>query len=77
MAWRWIALLAPVAHVSRPPMAQPSLFGVALSDGWRSFQRVGWTFVGAFVVWGIVALAVVSLVSAIFGGWTGQVIAAV
>ena len=52
-----------------PGMPQPSLFSVALSDGWKAFQRVGWTFAGAAVVWFIGGIIVLSVVSAIFGGW--------
>ncbi|OJV76616.1 MAG: hypothetical protein BGO37_11285 [Cellulomonas sp. 73-92] len=52
-----------------PGMPQPSLFSVALSDGWKAFQRVGWTFAGAAVVWFIGGLIVLSVVSVIFGGW--------
>ncbi len=52
-----------------PQVPQQSLFGVALSDGWKAFLRVGWTFVGALVVWSVLAAAVLSIVSVIFGGW--------
>lgn len=51
-----------------PGVPQPSLFTVALSDGWHAFTRAGWVFAGAMVVWLVIALAVVSIISAIFGG---------
>lgn len=66
---------APPAGYQQPPagyapgVPQPSLFSVALSDGWKAFQRVGWTFAGAAVVWFIGGLIVLSVVSVIFGGW--------
>lgn len=52
-----------------PGAPQPSLFSVALSDGWNAFQRAGWVFAGAMVVWAIGGLIVLGIVSAIFGGW--------
>ena len=42
---------------------------MALSDGWNAFQRAGWVFAGAMVVWAIGGLIVLGIVSAIFGGW--------
>ena len=51
-----------------PGMPQPSLFGVALSDGWHAFTRAGWVFVGAVLVWFVIGLAVLAVISAIFGG---------
>ena len=52
----------------QPPPAPSSLFGVALSDGWRTFGRVGGVFVGAAVVWALIGVAVLAIVGAIFGG---------
>lgn len=66
---------APPPGYGQPPLGyapgapQPSLFSVALSDGWKAFQRVGWTFAGAAVVWFLGGLIVLSVVSVIFGGW--------
>ena len=53
-----------------PGVPQPSLFSVALSDGWRAFTRAGWVFVGAAVVWFLIGLAVLGILGTIFGGWS-------
>ncbi len=58
----------PPGYGPRPP-AEPSVWSVALSDGWKAFGRVAGVFIGAMVVWAIIAAAVLSLVSVIFGGW--------
>ena len=58
----------PPGYGARPP-TEPAVWSVALSDGWKAFGRVGGVFVGAMVVWTIIAGAVLSLVSVIFGGW--------
>lgn len=48
------------------PAAPPSLWGLAISDGWHAFGRVAGVFIGAAVVWFLIAGAVIALVSAIF-----------
>jgi uncharacterized membrane protein len=51
------------------PAGTPSLFSLAYSDGWKAFGRVGGAFVGALVVWGIAALAVLGVLSALLGAF--------
>jgi len=51
------------------PAGTPSLFSLAYSDGWRAFGRAGGAFVGALAVWGIAALAVLGVLSALLGAF--------
>ncbi|MDQ0373455.1 hypothetical protein [Cellulomonas humilata] len=51
------------------PMIQPSPVGEAFSYGWKKFTQSGGLFIGAALVWFVIAAIVLTIVGAIFGGF--------
>ncbi len=59
----------PPAGYAAP--APPSLWSLAISDGWHAFGRVAGVFIGAAVVWFLIAGAVITLASLVFRAGAG------
>lgn len=51
------------------PPVQASPVGEAFSWGWKKFTQSGGLFIGAALVWFVIAAVVLSIVGAIFGGF--------
>ncbi|WP_426592512.1 hypothetical protein ACPPVS_12100 [Cellulomonas sp. McL0617] len=50
------------------PMVQPSPIGESYSYGWKQFTRHGGLFIGAGIVWFVIAIVAFAIIGAIFGG---------